>query len=102
MFLTIFWIGCILFIISKWIKGNFDPSPGSKTWLYETDDKLYGLEQELNSMAYLHNTSSSSESRIDRVERDLERMNAIINMYKEWSNIHNEEHKNYEWTKVIK
>ena len=53
-------------------------------------------------MQYMHNLSSDSKDRIERVERDLERMNAIINMYKEWANIHKEEHKNFEWTKAIR
>ena len=100
MFMTLFWLGIIAFLISRWIKGNYDESPGSKNWLYSTDEKLVGLEQELSAMEYLHNTSTSSEERIDRMERDLERMNAIINLYKEWANMHKEEHKHFSWTQI--
>ena len=101
MFFTIFWIGLIAFLIGKWQKGNYDESPGSKNWLYSIDDKVSGVEEEMSAMQYMHTTSNESKERIERLERDLERMNAIINMYKEWANMHKEEHKNFEWTKAI-
>ena len=101
MFFTIFWIGLIAFLIGKWLKGNYDESPGSKNWLYSIDDKVSGVEEEMSAMQYMHTTSNESKERIERLERDLERMNAIINMYKEWANMHKEEHKNFEWTKAI-
>jgi len=102
MFMTIFWLGLIAFLIGKWLKGNYDESPGSKTWLYSIDNKISGVEEEMSAMQYMHTTSSDSKDRIERIERDLERMNAIINLYKEAANIHKEEHRNFEWTNKIK
>ena len=38
---------------------------------------------------------------MSRVEMDLERMNAIINMYKEFASIHKQEHATYGWTEHV-
>jgi len=102
MIMTIFWLGLIAFLVGRWIKGNYDESPGSKNWLYGIDGKVSGIEEEMSAMQYMHSLSSNSKDRIERIERDLERMDAIINLYKEWANIHKEEHKDFEWTKSIK
>ena len=102
MIMTIFWIGLIAFLVGRWIKGNYDESPGSKNWLYSIDSKVSGVEEEMSAMQYMHSLSSDSKDRIERMERDLERMNALINLYKEWANMHKEEHKTFEWTNAIR
>ena len=47
MFMTIFWLGLIAFLVGKWLKGNYDESPGSKNWLYGIDGKVSGIEEEM-------------------------------------------------------
>ena len=50
------------------------------------------LKSQYEPVENLKNITHDHENRVLRVEMDLEKMNAIINMYKEFANIHRQEH----------
>ena len=78
-----------------------DYSPGSKNWNYTIDTSVDGIKMEMENMEYIHSSLATANERINELERDLERMNGIINLYKEFANSHKEEHRNYQWTEQI-
>ena len=74
--------GIIIFFLSRMLKKNLDESPGSKNWNHSIDGTVDTLRLEMRAMEYMHNSLSTANDRIERLERDLERMNGIINLYK--------------------
>ena len=55
------------------------------------------LKSQYEPVVNLQNVSRDHEQRVSRVEMDLERMNAIINMYKEFASSHQNIHNTYGW-----
>ena len=94
-------IAIIIFIASRMWKKNMDSSPGSKNWNYTIDTSVDGMKMEMENMEYMHGSLATANERITMLERDLERMNGINNLYKEFANSHKEEHRNYQWTEQI-
>ena len=91
-------VGIILVIVWFFARRNFNYKPGSKNWAINTDMVIDELQTQYESVESLKNITADLEYRISRVEMDLERMNAIINMYKEFASIHRQEHATYGWT----
>ena len=97
MMSTLLVVGIVIFILSRMLKKNLDNSPGNKNWLYHVDDDIQGMKREMSEMEYLHDKAAVCDDRVERLERDLERMDAVINMYREFATIHREEHGRYPW-----
>ena len=91
-------VGIILVIVWFFARRNFNYKPGSKNWAINTDMVIDELQTQYESVESLKNITADLEYRISRVEMDLERMNAIINMYKEFASVHRQEHATYGWT----
>lgn len=94
-------IGAVSFLAIWMARKNTDYSPGSKNWNHSIDGTVDNLRLEMKAMEYMHNSLSTANTRIESLERDLERMNGIINLYKEFANSHKREHANYTWTEQI-
>ena len=94
-------IGIILMVLWFFTRKKFDFKPGSKNWAMNTESRLSDSEEANNIVYRLQEEMVNSEHRLAQVEMDLERMNAIINMYKEFANIHKQEHVSYGWTENI-
>ena len=91
-------VGIILVIVWFFARRSFNYKPGSKNWAINAEERLSDSE-EANNIAYrLQEEMVNSGHRLTQVEMDLERMNAIINMYKEFASIHRQEHSTYGWT----
>ena len=101
MLTTFIVLGIVIFIGSRIWKKSMDYSPGSKNWNYTIDTSVDGMKMEMENMEYMHGSLATANNRITELERDLERMNGIINLYKEFANSHKEEHRNYQWTEQI-
>jgi hypothetical protein len=80
---------------------SFNYKPGSKNWAINTDIVIDELKSQYEPVENLKNITADHEHRMSRVEMDLERMNAIINMYKEFASIHKQEHATYGWTEHV-
>ncbi|HIJ11818.1 TPA: hypothetical protein HA278_07195, partial [Candidatus Woesearchaeota archaeon] len=76
-------LGTILMLVWFFTRKQFDYKPGSKNWAINTDIAIDELKEQYEPVVTLQNASRDHEQRVSRVEMDLERMNAIINMYKE-------------------
>ena len=94
-------VGIILVIVWFFARRSFNYKPGSKNWAINTDMVIDELQTQYESVESLKNITADLEYRISRVEMDLERMNAIINMYKEFASIHRQEHATYGWTEHV-
>ena len=92
MMSTLLVIGIVIFILSRMLKKNLDNSPGTKNWLRHVDDDIQGMKREMSEMEYLHDKAAVCDDRVERLERDLERMDAVINTYREFARIHREAH----------
>ena len=92
----------ILVIVWFFARRNFNYKPGSKNWAINTDIVIDELQSQYEPVENLKNITVDHERRVSRVEMDLERMNAIINMYKEFASIHRQEHAKYGWTEQVK
>ena len=95
-------IGIILVIIWFFARRNFNYKPGSKNWAINTDIVIDELQSQYEPVKELKKLTSDHEHRMSRIEVDLERMNAIINLYKEFASIHRQEHATYGWTDHVK
>ena len=94
-------VGIILVIVWFFARRSFNYKPGSKNWAINAEARLSDSE-EANNIAYrLQEEMVNSGHRLPQVEMDLERMNAIINMYKEFASIHKQEHATYGWTEHV-
>ena len=93
--------GIILVIVWFFARRSFNYKPGSKNWAINTDMVIDELQTQYESVESLKNITADLEYRISRVEMDLERMNAIINMYKEFASIHRQEHATHGWTEHV-
>ena len=91
-------VGIILVIVWFFARRNFNYKPGSKNWAINTDIVIDELQSQYEPVENLKNITVDHERRVSRVEMDLERMNAFTNMYKEFANIHRQEHATYGWT----
>ena len=91
-------VGIILVIVWFFARRSFNYKPGSKNWAINTDIVIDELKSQYEPVENLKNITADHEQRVSRVEMDLERMNAIINMYKEFASIHRQEHATYGWT----
>ena len=94
-------LGTILIVIWFFAKRSMSYKPGSKNWAINTDTVIDELKNQYGPVENLKNASRDHEHRMARVEMDLERMNAIINMYKEFASIHKQEHSTYGWTEHV-
>jgi hypothetical protein len=94
-------LGTILIVIWFFARRSFNYKPGSKSWAINTDMVIDELKSQYEPVENLKNITVDHEHRMSRVEMDLERMNAIINMYKEFANIHKQEHSTYGWTEHV-
>jgi hypothetical protein len=94
--------GIILMIIWFFARRSFNYKPGSKNWAINTDIAIDELQSQYEPVENLKDITRDHEHRMARVEMDLERMNAIINMYKEFASIHKQEHATYGWTEHVK
>ena len=94
-------VGIILVIVWFFARRSFNYKPGSKNWAINAEARLSDSE-EANNIAYrLQEELVNSGHRLTQVEMDLERMNAIINMYKEFASIHRQEHATHGWTEHV-
>jgi len=91
-------IGIILVIIWFFTRRSFNYKPGSKNWAINTDIMIDELKNQYEPVENLKNTTRDHEQRVSRVEMDLERMNAIINMYKDFASNHQAAHAAHGWT----
>ena len=94
-------VGIVLVIVWFFARRSFKYKPGSKNWAINTDTVIDELKSQYEPVVNLQNVSRDHEHRMSRVEMDLERMNAIINMYKEFASIHRQEHATYGWTEHV-
>ena len=94
-------LGTILIVIWFFARRSFNYKPGSKSWAINTDMVIDELKSQYEPVENLKNITVDHEHRMSRVEMDLERMNAIINMYKEFASIHKQEHSTYGWTEHV-
>jgi len=62
---------------------SFNYKPGSKNWAINAEARLSDSEEANNIVYRLQEEMVNSGHRLTQVEMDLERMNAIINMYME-------------------
>ena len=88
-------VGIVLVIVWFFARRSFNYKPGSKNWAINTDIAIDELKNQYEPVENLKNITADHEHRMSRVEMDLERMNAIINMYKEFASIHKQEHSIY-------
>ena len=91
-------VGIILVIVWFFARRNFSYKPGSKNWAINAEERLSDSEEANNIVYRLQEEMGNSGHRLAQVEMDLERMNAIINMHKEFASIHRQEHSIYGWT----
>ena len=76
-------VGILLVIVWFFARRSFNYKPGSKNWAMNAEARLSDSE-EANNIAYrLQEEMVNSGHRLTQVEMDLERMNAIISMYKD-------------------
>ena len=94
-------VGIALVIVWFFARRSFNYKPGSKNWAINTDIAIDELKNQYEPVENLKNITAGHEHRISRVEMDLERMNAIINMYKELASIHRQEHATHGWTEHV-
>ena len=94
-------VGIVLVVVWFFARRSFNYKPGSKNWAINTDIVIDELKSQYEPVENLKNITADHEQRVARVEMDLERMNAIINMYKEFANSHQHAHDNYGWTDDI-
>ena len=94
-------LGTILIVIWFFARRSMSYKPGSKNWAINTDIVIDELKSQYEPVENLKNITADHEHRISRVEMDLERMNAIINMYKEFANSHQHAHNTYGWTEHV-
>ena len=94
-------VGIILVIVWFFARRSFNYKPGSKNWAINTDMVIDELQTQYESVESLKNITADLEYRISRVEMDLERMHASINMYKEFASIHRQEHVTHGWTEHV-
>ena len=94
-------IGIILIIIWFFARRSMSYKPGSKNWAINTDIVIDELKNQYEPVENLKNASRDHEHRMSRVEMDLERMNAIINMYKEFANSHQNAHDTHGWNEDV-
>ena len=94
-------VGIVLVVVWFFARRSFNYKPGSKNWAINTDMVIDELQTQYESVESLKNITADLEYRISRVEMDLERMNAIINMYKEFASIHRQEHATYGWAEHV-
>ena len=85
-------VGIILVIVWFFARRSFNYKPGSKNWAMNAEARLSDSEEANNIVYRLQEEMVNSGHRLAQVEMDLERMNAIINMYKEFASIHRQEH----------
>ena len=91
-------VGIILVIVWFFARRSFNYKPGSKNWAINAEARLSDSEGANNKAYRLQEEMVNSGHRLTQVEMDLERMNAIINMHKEFASIHRQEHATYGWT----
>jgi len=91
-------VGIILIIMWFFARRSFNYKPGSKNWAINTDIVIDELKDQYAPVEKLKGITADHENRVSRVEMDLERMNAIINMYKEFASSHQTAHTAYGWT----
>ena len=94
-------VGIILVIVWFFARRSFNDKPGSKNWAINTDIVIDELQSQYEIVENLENITADHEHRVSRVEMDLEWMNAIINIYKEFASIHRQEHATYGWTEHV-
>ena len=94
-------MGITLVLIWFFTRKKFDFKPGSKNWANRAEERLSEAQEGCNIAYRVQDELETSNNRLTRVEMDLERMNAIINMYKEFASIHKQEHATYGWTEHI-
>ena len=94
-------VGIILVIVWFFARRSFNYKPGSKNWAMNAEARLSDSEEANNIVYRLQEEMVNSGHRLAQVEMDLERMNAIINMYKEFASIHRQEHATYGWTEHV-
>ena len=88
----------VLVVVWFFARRSFNYKPGSKNWAINTDILIDELKSQYEPVENLKNITADHEQRVTRVEMDLERINAVIDMYKEFANIHKQEHATYGWT----
>ena len=76
-------VGIVLVVVWFFARRSFNYQPGSKNWAINTDIVIDELKSQYEPVENLKNITADHEQRVSRVEMDLERMNAIINMYKD-------------------
>ena len=91
-------VGIILVIVWFFARRSFNYKPGSKNWAINAEARLSDSEEANNIVYRLQEEMVNSGHRLAQVEMDLERMNAIINMHKEFASVHRQEHATYGWT----
>lgn len=84
---TLVGLGVVLMLVWFFTRKKFDYKPGSKNWAMNTDTVIEELKDQYEPVVNLQNASRDHEHRMSRVEMDLERMNAIIDMYTESNKI---------------
>ena len=94
-------VGIAMVVVWFFARRSFNYKPGSKNWARNADERIEELQSQYEPVENLKNITSDHEHRLSRVEMDLERMNAIINMYKEFASIHRQEHATYGRTEHI-
>ena len=94
-------VGIALVIVWFFARRSFNYKPGSKNWAINTDIVIDELKSQYEAVENLKNITGDNEHRMSRVEMDLEQMNDIINIYKEFASIHRQEHAAYGWTENV-
>ena len=73
-------VGIILVIIWFFVRRSMNYKPGSKNWAINTDIVIDELKSQYEPVEDLKNITRDHEKRVSRIEMDLERIHAIINM----------------------
>ena len=94
-------VGIVLVVVWFFARRSFNYKPGSTNWAINTDIVIDELKSQYEPVENLKNITVDHEHRMSRVDMDLERRNAIINMYKEFASTHRQEHSTYGWTEHV-